>query len=157
MSNAEYICHCEKGSLRGEGNTEEERKIWVRKWLIVLYCEFQKAGETNSLMSESWKEKNREGKEAVNRKDVAREHMSSQETYTLRKYYDRCYVCVSVCVCACVNSRWCQYELSHSLFTMTPHWQLQRWRTCLKLRAFLFSILLNFLDKVCVYVLRMNQ
>lgn len=106
---------------RGEWNSGEDmvnkevERIWKGRW-------------DNSRMSISWKEKNGEGKEEENRKDVATEHTSSQETYTLKEYCDHC--CVCVCVCAC-HSRRRLYELSHSLFMMAPRWRLL-WRrtTC---------------------------
>lgn len=39
-----------------------------------------------------------------NRRNVALEHVSSQETHALGEYCDHCHVCARVLVCLCVTA-----------------------------------------------------
>ena len=71
---------------------------------------YEKVGETNSQMNISRRQKTK-GNEEENRKDVGNEHMSSQESYTLREYYDHSMcVCVSVSVCVTVGGVFMNYH-----------------------------------------------
>lgn len=127
MSNAEYICRCKDGSpgwVGGGGSQKgRERCGRVKKWLRVEYCELGKAGETNSWMSACWKEKNGDGEGRGKQEGCCkRTHVLPGDLHPKEILWSLLlFVCLLVC--ECVNSRWCLYELSHSLFMMAPHWQ----------------------------------
>lgn len=105
----------------GEGNTEEERKMWVRKWLIVKYCEFEKVRWGKLLNEQKLKRERRRRKRRGNQKGCCkRTHVLPGDLYPKEILWSLLCLCVCVGMCVCVNSRWCLYELSQLIYDGSP-------------------------------------
>lgn len=107
---ARFWIYLPLGKKVGEENIEGQKK--KIKEGVNTEVQWIWTDRQTKLLSER-KLKGEKEKEEENRKDVATEHMSSQETCTFRECYDHC------CVCACVGVRVCVSQYVVSVWTIT--------------------------------------